>query len=153
MAEGLSTWRWSWRALGAWLAASIGAGALYALVAAALDVWVSPEEAGAFAHDALQLAVILIIVLAVLSALLFLLVALLARLMPWRRPLVESLLGAAMVFGLTHYEGTLTLSIDAGERTLAPGDHPAAFILAHILPPIIGALLVMFYWLLAGKPR
>jgi hypothetical protein len=151
----VTVWRFSWRAIGAWLASALVASAAFGLVLTLLDLWTDPSarNPGMFAMVWAAVAAVAAVGLIAGGGLLLVAASLIARCTRWPRPALEIAVLAAACFAVTNIDDTVTFNLDAPQGQLAPLDHPAAFITAYLAPPLAGALMGWLYWRFAGRPR
>lgn len=148
----MSRWGFSLRAIGAWLAAGIVAGAVWALALGGLNVWADPREAADFITPQTRLVPLMSIVLLLFGLVLLPIVSALGHWLklarPWADCIALALACAAITLG-----GVIQVSLDNAEGRLAPTDHPAAFLTAYVVAPVAGALMGLIYWRLANPSR
>jgi len=147
----MSRWRFSWRAVGAWLFAGAVASLFFGAALSALNLWVDPEGASAFFNTIGIVAAVAAFGLIVGGGVLLLVAVLAARNMSWPRPVLECLVLAVACFAICNSDGLVQFVLETERGVVAPMTHPAAFIAAFIAPPVTGALMGWFYWRLAGR--
>lgn len=146
------SWRLSWRATGAWLAASIVSALAFGLALAALDAWAdTASDAGAFLQTLGVVAAVAAVGLSVGGGLLLLAAVFAARAWRLARPWTECATLASACFAVTNIGGLVQFSLDTPAGDLRPFDHPAAFIVTYLAPPFAGALMGWLYWRLTAK--
>jgi len=136
-------WKFSWRAVGAWLAASAITGAVFGLAISLINQWVTPQDRADFFSDAATMGAGAAVVFAIIGGVVFLIGSFLRRVMPWPRPWVDAAILAACMLGLIA-QG-LSFSLGATLTSLQNT-------LVHvILPGGCGVLLAVAYWLIARR--
>ena len=136
-------WKFSWRAVGAWLVASAITGAVFGLAISLINQWVTPQDRADFFSDAATLGAGAAAVFAVIAGAVFLIGSFLRRVMPWPRPWVDAVILAACLLGLIA-QG-LSFSLGATLTSLQNT-------LVHvILPGGCGVLLAVVYWLMVQR--
>lgn len=148
----MTGWRFSWRAVIAWIIASVVASLAFGLVLSGLNVWVAPNEADTIMQTALAIWAVVVIGLLFGGGLLLLIAVLIARSWGRMRPLVECLVLAAACFAITNSGGMVQFVLTTDTGVVAPSAHPAAFVVAYIAPALTGALMGWLYWRTAA-PR
>lgn len=150
----MTGWRFSWRAIGAWLASALVASAAFGLLLTLLDLWTDPSarNPGMFASVWTVVAGVAAAGLVAGGGLLLLAASLIARVTRWPRPALETALLAGACFAVTNVNNMVSFTLDAPQGQLAPFDHPAAFLTAYVAPPLAGALMGWLYWRFAGRP-
>ncbi len=144
----MSGWRFSWRAIGAWLAASLVAALAFSLTLALCNAWadVTGREAGAFFGIVATIGGLVAVGFTLVGGLLLLLISFIPKA---PRPLTEAIVLAA-AYALATTLGNVQFNLSAGETTIAPVEHPAAFIVAYIAPAAAGVLMALLYRRFAG---
>lgn len=145
----MSGWRFSWRALGAWLISSVVASAFFGAALSALNLWVDPAQASVFFSTIGIVAAVAALGLIIGGGILLLLAVLAARSVSWPRPTIECVVLAAACYAICNSDGLVQFSLETADGLVAPMAHPAAFIAAFIVPPLTGALMGWLYWLVA----
>jgi hypothetical protein len=145
------SWRFSFRALGAGLAAALIAAIAFGLVLALFNAWVdvSGRSLQGFALMAAQVASVAIVALAVGGGLLLILVSIVAQMLNAPRPWTDvAVLAGACALVTT--VGGIDFQLTNAEGPIAPGQHPAAFMVAYVAPALAGAAMGLLYHSLAG---
>ena len=145
----MSDWRFSLRATGAWLLASVAASLFFGMALAALNIWVDPPEAAEFLNTVAIVAAIAGVGLLIGGGLLLLVAVLAARNVSLPRPLIECVVLGLACLTITNSGGLVEFSLETPQGDLAPMAHPAAFLAAFIVPPLTGALMGWLYWRVA----
>lgn len=147
----MSGWRLSWRATGAWLAASLIAALFFGAVISAMNVWADPTDAGMFLSTAILAAAVAGAGLLAGGGVLLLISVAIARARRLPRPWLECAVLAAACSAITNSGGLVQFSLETPSGELQPGDHPAAFIVAHLAPALTGVLMGWVYWVIASR--
>lgn len=145
----MSSWRFSWRAILAWLGASVVSGLVFGLVLALCNAWadVTGRDAATFLDVIGVLGGGAAVFFSVVGGLLLLLLSFFARL---PRPLAEAIV-LAVAFALATTVGGVSIDLTAPEGVVRPDEHPGAFIVAYIAPAAAGVLMALLYRRLAGQ--
>jgi hypothetical protein len=141
-------WRFSWRAIGAWLVASVIAALAFSLTLALCNAWadVTGREAGAFFGIVATIGGLVAVGFTLVGGILLLLISCIPKA---PRPLTEAMV-LAIAYALATTVGGVTFDLNTPEGSLGPSEHPAAFIVAYIAPAAAGVLMALLYRRLAG---
>lgn len=142
----MKNWRFSWRAIGAWLGAAVIAGVVFGLALAACNAWADPSgrDLSEFADVAATIAAVAAVLFVLVGGLALLIVSFVAPLLKAPRPLTESILLAA-AFALMTTFGGVSFTLTAAAGPAPPDQHPAAFIVAFVIPAACGVLMALLY--------
>lgn len=147
----MTGWRFSWRAIGAWLLAGIVASLIFGAALSALNLWVDPTQTSAFWSTIGIVSAVAAVGLIFGGGVLLLIAVFIARNISWPRPTVECLVLAAACFGICNSDGFVQFSLETAQGVVAPMRHPAAFLAQFIAPPLTGAIMGWLYWRVARR--
>lgn len=139
-------WRFTWRATGAWLVASVLASLFFGLALTLLNLWVDPGQTSAFFSTIGIVAAVAGVGLIFGGGILLLVAVLAARNMSLPRPIVECLVLAVACFAITNSDGLVQFSLETAQGVVGPMTHPAAFLAQLIVPPLTGVIMGLLYW-------
>jgi hypothetical protein len=142
----MNVWCFSWRAVGASLAAALIAAIAFGLALALCNAWVDATGRSfqGFALMAAQVAGVAAAGLIVGGGALLILVSVVASILKAPRPWTDAAvlaIGCALVTTV----GGIDFQLTNSEGPIPPGQHPAAFIVAYVAPALAGAAMGLIY--------
>jgi hypothetical protein len=142
----VSAWRFSWRAVGAGLAAASVAAIAFALTLTLCSAWVDAavRTPAALASTAALLTGLAVAAFAVGGGFLLVLVSLISSHVKAPRPWTEAAL-LAIAAALVTTVGGVDLELTSADGVLSPFNHAGAFFVAYIAPAAAGALMGLLY--------
>ncbi|MEZ5956427.1 MAG: hypothetical protein R3C27_04360 [Hyphomonadaceae bacterium] len=149
----MNDWRFSWRAIGAWLFAALGASLFFGVALSGLNLWVDPEQASEFWSTLAIVAAVAAVGLLFGGGILLLVAVFAARSISWPRPILECSVLTVACFAICNSDGLVEFSLETADGVVAPMAHPAAFLAQYIAPALTGAMMGWLYWRIVAPKR
>jgi hypothetical protein len=139
----MKRWAFSWRAIGAWLAASAIAGIVFGIAISLINQWATPAQRADFLSDAVAIGGLSAGAFAVIAGVTFLAGSFLRHMMPWPRPWVDAAIIAGCLLGLIAYGVNFSF-----ETPLTQFQNTLLYV---VLPFVCAVLIAAVYWRFASR--